>query len=79
PFLIDNFVNDDDDSTYDDRVELWENLITYMMVPGGGFPFNLDTTTLLIIGGAVLGLIIVVALLRRRGGSKPKPKKRKKK
>ncbi len=79
PFLIDNFVNDDDDSTYEDRVELWENLITYMMVPGGGLPFNLDTTTLLIIGGAVLGLIIVVALLRKRGGSKPKPRKRKKK
>jgi len=80
PFLIDNFVNDDDDSTYEDRVELWENLITYMMVPGvGGLPFNLDTTTLLIIGGAVLGLIIVVALLRRRGGSKPKKRKKKKK
>jgi len=79
PFLIDNFVNDDDDSTYEDRVELWENLITYMMVPGGGLPFNLDTTTLLIIGGAVLGLIIIMALLRKRGGSKPKPRKRKKK
>ncbi|MHA1389592.1 MAG: hypothetical protein ACTSUZ_12675 [Candidatus Thorarchaeota archaeon] len=80
--IIDNFSTDEDDSTYMDSVELWQNEITYMMTepePTGGLPFGLDTTTLLIIGGAVLGLIIVVALLRRRGGSKPKPRKRKRK
>jgi len=82
--IIDNFSTDEDDSTYMDSVELWQNEIVYMMTeptpttPGGGFP--LDTTTLLIIAGAAVGLILVIGLLaRRRGGSKPKPRKRKKK
>ena len=83
--IIDNFSTDEDDSTYMDSVELWENEITFMMTElptttGGGLPFDLDTTTLLIIAGAAIGLILVIGLLaRRRGGSKPKPKKRKKK
>jgi len=76
-FVIDNFDSDEDDSTYMDSVELWENEITFMLTPvGGGFP--LDLTTLLIIGGVVFALILVIALVARRrgGGSKPKPKKK---
>jgi len=77
PFLIDNFVTDEDDSTYEDRVELWQNEVTYMLVPsGGGFP--LDTTTLLIIGGAALALIVILALVMRRRSSAPAPKPKKK-
>ena len=77
--VIDNFGTDEDDSTYEDRIELWQNEITYMMTPGGG-GFTLDTTTLLIIGGAVLALIIIGALIMRKrsGGSKPKKKPKKK-
>lgn len=80
--IIDNFATDEDDSTYEDRIELWQNEIVFMMTEptttGGGFP--LDTTTLLIIGGGAVGLIVILALLmRRRGGSKPTPKTRKKK
>jgi hypothetical protein len=79
PFLIDNFNTDSDDSTYEDRIELWQNQITYMMTPvGGGFP--IDTTTLLIIAGAAVGLIVILAVLSRRrgGGSTPKKKPKKK-
>ncbi len=79
--IIDNFQTDEDDSTYADNVELWQNEIIFMMTDApGGFP--IDTTTLLIIGGAVVAVIVILGLLmRRRGGSasKPKPKARKKK
>jgi len=79
--IIDNFSTDEDDSTYMDSIELWQNEITFMLTPiGGGFP--LDTTTLLIIGGAAFALILVLALVARRrggGGSKPKKKKKSKK
>ncbi|MGY5858564.1 MAG: DUF4350 domain-containing protein [Candidatus Thorarchaeota archaeon] len=80
-FVIDNFNTDEDDSTYADNVELWENEITFMLTPVGGGGFPLDTTTLLIIGGAAFALILILALVaRRRGGSsKPKRRKRKKK
>lgn len=80
PFLIDNFETDEDDSTYEDRIELWQNEITYMMTPGGGTPFPIDTTTLLIIGAAVVGIIVigVVVSRRRGGGSAPKRKPKKK-
>jgi hypothetical protein len=79
-FVIDNFGSDEDDSTYEDRVELWENEITYMLSTGGGLPFTLDPMTLLIIGAAVVGIIVigVLASRRRGGGSAPakKPKKK---
>jgi len=79
--IIDNFSTDEDDSTYMDSIELWQNEITFMLTPiGGGFP--LDTTTLLIIRGAAFALILVLALVARRrggGGSKPKKKKKSKK
>ena len=76
-FLIDDFGTDEDDSTYEDRVELWENEITFMLAPsGGGFP--IDLTTLLIIGGAALVLIIIIALVMRRRSSAPAPKPKKK-
>ncbi len=75
-FVIDNFGSDEDDSTYEDRVELWENEIVFMTTPGGG-GFPLDTTTLLIIGAAVVGIIVIGALAsRRRGGGSSKPKKK---
>ena len=77
-FVIDNFDSDEDDSTYMDSVELWENEITFMLTPVGGGGFSLDPTTLLIIGGAAFALILIIALVARRrgGGSKPKPKKK---
>ncbi|TFH05355.1 MAG: hypothetical protein E4H14_12910 [Candidatus Thorarchaeota archaeon] len=83
--IIDNFGTDEDDSTYADSVELWQNEIAYLLTEPstttGGLPFGLDTMTLLIIAGAAVGLILVIGLLARRrgGGSKPKPKKSTKK
>ena len=78
PFLIDNFVHDGDDSTYEDRIELWQNEIVFMNTPPpGGFPL---TTTLIILGVGVVGVIAVVGVLSRRrsGGPAPttKPKKK---
>jgi hypothetical protein len=76
-FLIDGLVSDEDDSTYQDSVELWQNEIVFMMTPGsGGLPFNLDTTTLLIIAGAVVGVIVILALLTRRRSSGSTPRKK---
>jgi hypothetical protein len=76
--ILDNFGTDEDDSTYEDHVELWENEIVFMMTPGGGLPFNLDPMTLLIIGAGVLGVIVIGAVVsRRRGGGSSKPKKKK--
>jgi hypothetical protein len=81
-FVIDNFGTDEDDSTYEDRIELWQNEITFMLLPpgGGGTPFNLDPTTLAIIGAAVVGIIVIGVLVMRRrgGGSAPKRKPKKK-
>ncbi|MFW9870464.1 MAG: DUF4350 domain-containing protein, partial [Candidatus Thorarchaeota archaeon] len=80
-FVIDNFGTDEDDSTYADSIELWENEITFMMPSGGGgFQFPLDATTLAIIGAAVGGIIIigVVASRQRSGSSTPKSKPKKK-
>ena len=78
PFLIDNFVNDDDDSTYEDRIELWQNEIAFINTTPSGFSF--DPTMLIIIGVAVVGILVIVGLLARRrsGGSAPatKPKKK---
>lgn len=72
--IIDNFSSDEDDSTYADSVELWQNEIVFMMTEptttttttGGGLPFDLDTNTLIIIGVAVLALILIIVLVRRR-------------
>lgn len=76
-FLIDNLGSDEDDSTYEDMVELWENEIVFMMTPPDGLPFNLDPMTLLIIGAGVLGIIVIGAVVsRRRGGGSSKPKKK---
>ena len=82
-YLIDACTGDEDDSTYMDSVELWQNEIVFMTTtPTVPVPIDpLDMTTLLIIGGAVLALIVIVALvLRRRSrGSTSKRKSRKKK
>ncbi|MHA1588097.1 MAG: DUF4350 domain-containing protein, partial [Candidatus Thorarchaeota archaeon] len=82
-YLIDTCTGDEDDSTYMDSVELWQNEIVFMTTtPTTTAPIDpLDMTTLLIIGGAVLALIVIVALvLRRRSrGSTSKRKSRKKK
>jgi hypothetical protein len=80
-YLIDTATGDEDDSTYRDSVELWQNEIVFMITPdNGGPPFDLDVTTLLIIGAAVAAVIIIVVLISRRrsGGSKPKKKPKKK-
>jgi hypothetical protein len=65
-YLIDTLVGDNDDSTYQDSIELWQNLITYISTPPGGIPINLDPTTLAIIGIGVLALILIVVVVRRR-------------
>lgn len=83
--IIDNFGTDEDDSTYADSVELWQNEIVFMMTePTGGFP--IDTTTLLLIGAGVLGVVVIgaIVLRQRRSSSaapavKPKRKTTKKK
>ncbi|MHA2359264.1 MAG: DUF4350 domain-containing protein [Candidatus Thorarchaeota archaeon] len=80
--IIDNFGTDEDDSTYADSVELWQNEIVFMMTepptttPGGGFP--IDTTTLLLIGAGVLAVVVIGAIVCRQRGSAAaaKPKKR---
>jgi hypothetical protein len=81
-YLIDACTGDEDDSTYKDSVELWQNEIVFMTTsPTVTVPtLPLDTTTLLIIGGAVLALIVIVALANRRRsrGSTSKRKSRKK-
>ncbi len=82
-YLIDACTGDEDDSTYKDSVELWQNEIVFMTTtPTTTVPISpLDTTTLLIIGGAILALIVIVALVSRRRsrGSTSKRKSRKKK
>ncbi|MHA2396963.1 MAG: hypothetical protein ACXAC0_09690, partial [Candidatus Thorarchaeota archaeon] len=82
-YLIDACTGDEDDSTYRDSVELWQNEIAFMLnPPGSGLPFDLDPLTLAIIGGAVIGIIVIGALVSRRrgsGSSKPKKKTTKKK
>jgi hypothetical protein len=78
--IIDNFGTDEDDSTYADSVELWQNEIVFMMTeptpPPGGF--ILDTTTLLIIGAGVLAVVVIGAIVCRQRGSSTtsKPKRR---
>ncbi|MFW9768729.1 MAG: hypothetical protein ACFFEM_07880, partial [Candidatus Thorarchaeota archaeon] len=81
--IIDNFVTDEDDSTYADSVELWQNEIVFMMTePTGGFA--IDPTTLLLIGAGVLAVVVIGAIVCRQRGSsgaaaKPKKKTTKKK
>jgi hypothetical protein len=77
-YLIDTCTGDEDDSTYRDSVELWQNEIVYLTTPGDGLPFELDTTTLLIIGGAIIAVILILVLVSRRRGSAPKKKPKKK-
>ncbi|MFW9925397.1 MAG: DUF4350 domain-containing protein [Candidatus Thorarchaeota archaeon] len=75
--IIDNFETDEDDSTYTDNVELWQNEIVFMMTePPGGFP--IDTTTLLLIGAGVLAVAVIGAVVyrARSGGGSSKPKKK---
>lgn len=76
-YLIDTCTGDEDDSTYRDSVELWQNEIVYITTPGGGLPF--DTTTLLIIAGAAIAVILILVLVSRRRSSGPTPKKAPKK
>jgi hypothetical protein len=79
-YLIDACTGDEDDSTYSDSAELWQNEIVFMLTPSDGLPFTLDPMTLLIIGGAALAVIVIGAVVSRRrsGGPKPKTKPRKK-
>jgi len=77
-YLIDTCTGDEDDSTYRDSVELWQNEIVFMMAASDGLPFTLDPMTLLIIGGAALAVIVTAVVVSRRksGGPKPKPRKK---
>ncbi|OLS28988.1 MAG: hypothetical protein ThorAB25_17490 [Candidatus Thorarchaeota archaeon AB_25] len=77
-YLIDACTGDEDDSTYRDSVELWQNEIAFMLNPPGGLPFNLDPMTLLIIGVGVLAVVVIGAVVYRTrgGGSSSKPKKK---
>lgn len=77
-YLIDACTGDEDDSTYRDSVELWQNEIAFMLDPPGGLPFNLDPMTLLLIGAGVLGVVVIGAVVYRTrgGGSSSKPKKK---
>jgi hypothetical protein len=83
-YLIDTCTGDEDDSTYRDSVELWQNEIVFMTTEppgnGGGLPFDLDPLTLAIIGAAVAAVIVILLLVSRRrsGGSTPKKKPKKK-
>jgi hypothetical protein len=68
-YLIDQFAGDLDDSTYADRLELWENEIAFMLVPLPPPPFELPWWLLplvLVIIIVVIVIIVVVLLLRRR-------------
>jgi hypothetical protein len=84
-YLIAACTGDEDDSTYRDSIELWQNEITFMLdPPGPGGPgLPIDTTTLLIIGAGILGVVVIGAVVcRARGASgaaKPKKKSTRKK
>jgi hypothetical protein len=79
-YLIDACTGDEDDSTYSDSVELWQNEIAFMLNPPGSGGLPLDMTTLLIIGAGVLGVVVIGAIVynRRSSGGSSKPKKKKK-
>ncbi|MHA2356615.1 MAG: DUF4350 domain-containing protein [Candidatus Thorarchaeota archaeon] len=83
-YLIDTCTGDEDDSTYRDSIELWQNEIVFMTTEppgnGGGLPFDLDPITLAIIGAAVALVIVIGAVVSRRrsGGQTPKKKPKKK-
>ncbi|UCH04801.1 MAG: hypothetical protein JSW05_01185 [Candidatus Thorarchaeota archaeon] len=77
-YLIDTCTGDEDNSTYSDSAELWQNEIVFMLAPSDGLPFTLDPMTLLIIGGVSLAVIVIAVAVSRRksGGAKPKPRKK---
>jgi hypothetical protein len=67
-YLIDQFAGDLDDSTYEDRLELWENEIAFMLVPlpplVAPLPWWLILLVVVIV--LVIVLVLIVVLLRRR-------------
>ena len=70
-YLIDQFAGDLDDSTYEDRFELWENEIAFMLaalvtVPTLP-PWLLPLVVIIIV--LVIVIVVVVVLLRRRKAS----------
>lgn len=77
-YLIDTCTSDEDNSTYSDSAELWQNEIEFMLAPPDGVPFTLDPITLLVIGGAALAVIVIAVLVSRRtsGGTRQKPGKK---
>ncbi|MFW9944792.1 MAG: DUF4350 domain-containing protein [Candidatus Sifarchaeia archaeon] len=77
-YLIDTCTRDEDNSTYSDSAELWQNEIEFMLAPPDGVPFTLDPITLLVIGGAALAVIVIAVLVSRRtsGGARQKPRKK---
>jgi hypothetical protein len=77
-YLIDTCTGDEDDSTYRDSVELWQNEIEFMLAPPDGQPFPIDPMMLLIIGGAALAVILIAVVISRRRSGSPKQKPKKK-
>jgi hypothetical protein len=70
-YLIDNFRGDLDNSTYPDRLELWENEIAFMLaalVTEPTLPWWLLPLVVVIIV-VIIVIVVVVVLLRRRKAS----------
>jgi hypothetical protein len=69
-YLIDQFAGDLDDSTYQDRFELWENEIAFMLVPLvtpiPPLPWWLILLVVVVIIVVVI-IVVLVVLMRRRG------------
>jgi hypothetical protein len=76
-YLIDQFTNDLDDSTYQDRLELWENEIAFMLVPLPPpppplvpLPWWLLPLVLVIIIVVIVIAVVLVVLRRRKAPAK---------
>jgi hypothetical protein len=69
-YLIDQFAGDLDDSTYEDRFELWENEIAFMLVPLVTLPPPLPWWLILLVIVVIIIVVVIVVLvvlMRRRG------------
>jgi hypothetical protein len=72
-YLIDQFAGDLDDSTYEDRFELWENEIAFMLaslVTLPPLPWWVLPVVMVIIVLVVVVVIVVVAVRQRKASAK---------
>jgi hypothetical protein len=65
-YLIDQFANDLDDSTYQDRLELWENEIAYMLRPACSLTPNVPAS---VTQGTTVSISVQVTNLGARAAS----------